>query len=239
MKDYSPQELADQNGKEGRPALVAVHGKVYDVSANKRWMHGNHMKRHQAGQDLSDDIGGAPHGLDVLDRVPLVGKYVEPVQERRAGLKGKIDARLDQHPFFRRHPHPAVVHYPVGMLSMAPVFYVVGLYADSPRTEWVAYCCMIVGLLAIPAAMITGYFTWWINYDMTDFPLIRMKRRLAWIALFVGVFCFCVRTLVVVDPLRIGDLFAMVYVASLVILAALASYVGFLGGKLTFPYSHE
>jgi predicted heme/steroid binding protein/uncharacterized membrane protein len=239
MKDYNSQELAEQNGKEGNSALVAVEGKVYDVSASKRWMHGNHMKRHQAGQDLSEEIGGAPHGLDVLDRVPLVGKYVAPVQEPRAGLKGKIDTWLDKHPFFRRHPHPAVVHYPVGMLSLAPVFYALGLYFGSPRTEWVAYCCTIVGLFTIPAAMITGYFTWWINYDMTDFPIIRMKRRLAWIALFVVVFCFCIRTLLINDPLRISDVFVMVYAASLVTLAVLASYVGFLGGRLTFPYGNE
>jgi predicted heme/steroid binding protein/uncharacterized membrane protein len=239
MKDYNPLELAEQNGKEGNSALVAVEGKVYDVSASKRWMHGNHMKRHQAGQDLSEEIGGAPHGLDVLDRVPLVGKYVAPVQEPRAGLKGKIDAWLDKHPFFRRHPHPAVVHYPVGMLSLAPVFYVLGLYFNSPRTEWVAYCCTIVGLLTIPAAMITGYFTWWINYDMTDFPIIRMKRQLAWIALFIVVFSFCIRTFLINDPLRISDVCVMVYAAGLVALAALASYVGFLGGRLTFPYGNE
>jgi predicted heme/steroid binding protein/uncharacterized membrane protein len=239
MKDYTFQELAEQNGKDGRPALVAVDRKVYDVSASKRWAHGTHMKRHQAGQDLSDDIKAAPHGLEVFDRVALVGKYVEPSREPRAGLKGKIDAWLDRHPFFRRHPHPAAVHYPVGMLSIAPVFYVVALAADSLRTEWAAYCCIMVSVLSIPAAMITGYFTWWINYDWTDSPIIHMKRRLAWVILLVVVFSFVTRTFLVVDALRISDIPVMAYLASLFILAALALCVGFLGGKLTFPYGNE
>jgi predicted heme/steroid binding protein/uncharacterized membrane protein len=238
MKDYAAEDLAEQNGKEGKPALVAVDGKVYDVSASKRWMQGNHMKRHQAGQDLTNEIQGAPHGLEVLDRVPLVGNHVQPIPEPPAGLKGKIETWLDRRPFFRRHPHPAVVHYPVGLLSIAPVFYLVGLATNSPRTEWGAYCCLIVGLLSVPAAMMTGYFTWWINYDATDSPIIHMKRRLAWVVLFVAVFAFAVRTFLVADPLRISDILVMAYVAVLFILAALASYVGFLGGKLTFPYGH-
>jgi len=239
MKDYTPQDLAERNGKQGKPVLVAVDGNVYDVSASKRWMHGNHMKRHEAGQDLTAEIEGAPHGLEVLERVPRVGKYVETVPQTREGLKGKVEAWLDQHPFFRRHPHPAVIHYPVGMLSMAPVFYVVGLGSGSPRTEWVAYCCLIVGLLTIPAAMMTGYFTWWVNYDAADFPIIRMKRRLAWIGLFVAAFSFYVRTFLIVYPFRTSDVFVVVYVAALFVLAVLASYVGFLGGKLTFPYGRH
>lgn len=238
MKDYASQDLAERNGIEGKPALVAVDGKVYDVSASKRWIQGNHMKRHQAGQDLTNEIQGAPHGLEVLERVPLVGNYIQPIPEPPAGLKGKIEAWLDRHPFFRRHPHPAVVHYPVAMLSISPFFYLLGLASGSPRTEWVAYCCLIVGLLSVPAAMTTGYFTWWINYDATDSPIIHMKRKLAWVVLVVAVFSFGIRTFLVVDPLRITDIFVIAYVAAILILAVLASYVGFLGGKLTFPYGH-
>ncbi|MBI4965704.1 MAG: cytochrome b5 [Desulfomonile tiedjei] len=239
MKDYYPEQLAEQNGEGGKPALVAVNDKVYDVSGSKRWIRGSHMKRHQAGQDLTNEIQGAPHGLEVFERVLLVGNYVHRAEEPSAGLKGRIEAWLDRRPFFRRHPHPAVVHYPVGMLSAAPVFYVLALATGSSRTEWVAYCCLLVGLLTIPAAMVTGYFTWWINYDLVDSPIILMKRRLAWIALFVAPISFCVRTFLVVDPLRIGDSFVMFYLAATFILAGLATYIGFLGGKLTFPYSHN
>jgi len=55
----------------------------------------------------------------------------------------------------------------------------------------------------------------------------------------VAVFSFVIRTLLVVDPLQISDIFVMTYVASVFTLAALALYVGFLGGRLTFPYSSE
>ena len=58
-----------------RVLLVAVEGKVYDVSASKRWVRGEHMKRHRAGTDLTNDIKAAPHGLEVLERVEAVGLY--------------------------------------------------------------------------------------------------------------------------------------------------------------------
>ena len=47
MKAYTPETLAEENGKNGHGTLVAVGGKVYDVSASKNWVDGIHMKRHQ------------------------------------------------------------------------------------------------------------------------------------------------------------------------------------------------
>ncbi len=75
MKSYTAEEVAQGNGENGKSSLVAVEGKVYDVSASKRWVRGEHMKRHRAGTDLTNDIKAAPHGLEVLERVEAVGLY--------------------------------------------------------------------------------------------------------------------------------------------------------------------
>jgi len=226
----------EDDGQEGKPTLVAVNGKVYDLSKSKRWAGGTHMKRHRAGLDLSEEIKAAPHGLDVLDRFELVGTLASPKEEPREGLKGTIDGWLDLHPFFRRHPHPAVVHFPVGLLTVAPLFELIALVTQSPKTEWAAYCCVIVGLLSIPAAMATGYFTWWMNYDAMGSPIIRKKRCLAWTALLVVLVAFLVRTFLVVDPLNLSDVRVVIYILTMLLLTAVVSAVGFLGGKLTFPY---
>lgn len=236
MKEYRPQQLTENDGQEGKPTLVAVNGKVYDLSQSKRWAGGTHMKRHRAGADLSEEIKAAPHGPDVLDRFECVGDLVSPKEEPAEGLKGSIDGWLDAHPFFRRHPHPAVVHFPVGLLIVAPLFEVIGLVTQSLKTEWAAYCCIIVGLLSIPAAMATGYFTWWMNYDATDSRTIHAKRCLAWTALCVVLVAFLIRTFLIVDPLNLHDVRVLAYILAMVILTAVVSAVGFLGGKLTFPY---
>ncbi len=236
MKSYTAEDLAQSNGEDGKRTLVAVEGKVYDVSASKRWVKGTHMKRHQAGTDLTNDIKAAPHGLEVLERFESVGIYEKKTEEPAAGLKGRIDLWLDRHPFLRRHPHPAVVHIPVGLMAIAPLFELGGLATDSPCTEWAALCCLMVGFISIPAAMMTGYFTWWMNYDSSDSPIILMKRRLAWVALIFGSVVIIFRIFVLTDPLEIRNIYVILYIVGLVTLTVIVSSIGFLGGKLTFPY---
>jgi predicted heme/steroid binding protein len=66
-------ELAAHDGRDGRPAYVAVNGKVYDVTASPRWQEGRHPPDHQAGQDLTEELATAPHVRAVVERFPLVG----------------------------------------------------------------------------------------------------------------------------------------------------------------------
>ena len=68
------ETLVSHDGQEGRRAVVAVDGKLYEVTDSRLWRAGSHIKQHQAGQDLTDALVGAPHGAEVLDRVPLIGE---------------------------------------------------------------------------------------------------------------------------------------------------------------------
>lgn len=236
MKSISPEELAASNGVDGKPALVAVNGKVYDLTSSKRWPRGNHMKRHQAGADLSSDILSAPHGLETLERFEAVAALTVEDKKPVGGLRGKVESFLDLYPWFRRHPHPAVVHFPVGFLVGAPVLETLGLVSNSTRTEWAAYCCLLVATLSIFPTMATGYFTWWINYECRDSQIISKKRHLAWGSLFVAMAGVLARSFLLEDPMDTRALAVLTYAASLWALAVIISYLGFLGGKLVFPY---
>jgi len=77
LKEFSREELSRFDGEEGRPAYIAYKGKVYDVSNSFLWMGGRHQALHQAGEDLSDLLDTAPHGEDLLERVPVVGKLID------------------------------------------------------------------------------------------------------------------------------------------------------------------
>jgi hydroxylamine dehydrogenase len=82
------QTLATHDGKEGAKAVVAYEGKLYDVSQSRLWRGGAHVRRHQAGQDLTSAMAGAPHGPEVLERVPLMGALARAeAPEPRAGSK--------------------------------------------------------------------------------------------------------------------------------------------------------
>jgi len=72
---FTALTLSGFNGKNGQPIYFAYDGKVYDVSNSKMWPEGEHMRRHQAGMDLTADLSQAPHDSNVMSRYPVVGDY--------------------------------------------------------------------------------------------------------------------------------------------------------------------
>ena len=76
QRKISKDELAQNNGKEGKPAYIAFKGVVYEVSESAFWMEGDHMGAHDAGKDLTEEIELAPHREETLQRVKQVGVLI-------------------------------------------------------------------------------------------------------------------------------------------------------------------
>jgi predicted heme/steroid binding protein len=70
------ETLDSYDGRDGQRAVIAVEGKLYDVTDSRLWPDGVHLKRHPAGQDLTEALHGAPHGAEVLIKVPMIGNLV-------------------------------------------------------------------------------------------------------------------------------------------------------------------
>jgi predicted heme/steroid binding protein len=68
------EDLQHFDGKENRAACFAYQGKIYDVSSSKLWKDGTHLKKHRAGNDLTDVLKTAPHGEDKILKMPLVAE---------------------------------------------------------------------------------------------------------------------------------------------------------------------
>ncbi len=66
------EELQSANGKDGHPAYIAIQGVVYDVSSFEGWAGGIHHKL-LAGQDLTDQFLKSGHGVEYLQKLPVVG----------------------------------------------------------------------------------------------------------------------------------------------------------------------
>ncbi|UCF30524.1 MAG: hypothetical protein JSV26_10805 [bacterium] len=69
-------DLSLFTGRGKRKALAAADGVIYDLTGRNLWRHGIHPGGHHAGQDLSDSFRDAPHGPDVLERVPRAGRLL-------------------------------------------------------------------------------------------------------------------------------------------------------------------
>jgi len=73
MKSFGKDELARYNGKNSAPAYIAYKGKVYDASNSFQWKNGRHQVVHNAGEDLTEGLEQAPHGVEMLERLPEIG----------------------------------------------------------------------------------------------------------------------------------------------------------------------
>ena len=73
LPDITKKQLALRNGHDKPEVWVAFKGLIYDVSSSRLWRKGTHYT-HWAGQDLTEEIGDAPHTEHVLSKFKVIGK---------------------------------------------------------------------------------------------------------------------------------------------------------------------
>jgi predicted heme/steroid binding protein len=73
---FTLQDLSQFDGGEKRPAYIAYKERIYDVSSSKLWVEGNHVRKHLAGNDLTDALKTAPHGEEKVLQMPQVGELI-------------------------------------------------------------------------------------------------------------------------------------------------------------------
>lgn len=73
---FTLEELATFDGKNGRPAYVAVNGIVYDVTNNRAWAAATHFAL-TAGKDYTKEFASCHAGQQsILATLPVVGRLV-------------------------------------------------------------------------------------------------------------------------------------------------------------------
>jgi predicted heme/steroid binding protein len=72
---FTEQALRRYDGDSG-PMYIAYNGLVYDVTDCPHWRRGIHQGQHFPGQDLSGELGEAPHSAEVFNYpcVKVVGR---------------------------------------------------------------------------------------------------------------------------------------------------------------------
>jgi len=147
VKEFTTEDLRANNGKDRPTAYVAYKGKVYDVSGSKLWKNGSHMRRHQAGNDLTAELSAAPHGPEILERVPELGIIESEESPADENIPEVLLQLFEKWPTLRRHPHPMTVHFPLAFCLAVPLFDLLSLIFDKPAFAHTAFQLLV---LAIP-----------------------------------------------------------------------------------------
>ena len=233
MLELDPDELAENDGREGKPVYISYEGKIYDVSQSKLWKTGTHMKRHNSGNDLTVDMGGAPHGPEVLERYPQVGTLRREATGEipRTNFLEPIFERL---PILRRHPHPMTVHFPIAFMLSATFFTLLYLATGAGSFETTAFDCLGCGIVFTPLVMLTGFISWWVNYLAKPMRTINIKIVTSILMLLVSVTAFLWRAIMpdIITDFRASSL---IYLLLILSLSPMVVVIGWHGAKLTFP----
>jgi predicted heme/steroid binding protein/uncharacterized membrane protein len=216
---------------------IAHADKVIDVTGSKLWKGGVHMKRHHAGKDLTTDIQAAPHSLEVLDRYPQVGVLKnEATPERK--IPSSLSWLLSRFPMLRRHPHPMVIHFPIVFMISTTGFTLLYLLTGYKGFETTALHCLGAGILFTPMAILTGFYTWWLNYMAKPNRPVNIKQRLSIVLFALQIAVFAWRILEP-DILSALELASVVYVALILSLSGVVAVLGWFGAMLTFPIEKD
>jgi predicted heme/steroid binding protein/uncharacterized membrane protein len=233
MKEFDLESLSGFDGKDGKPTYIAYRGKVYDVSQSGLWEGGMHMNRHHAGRDLSAEFPAAPHDEEVFERYPQVGILKESA-ELKEKTPGFLFSLIERYPFLERHPHPMTVHFPIVFLMSVAFFNIIYLLTGIDSFETTAFHCLIGGILFLPVAMVTGFFTWWLNYLAKPMKPVVLKIVLSSILFVLSAGALFWR---IADPgiMDSPGITRVIYLIIILSFAPLVSIIGWLGASLTFP----
>ena len=232
--EFTLEDVAKGDGRDGRPAYVVHNNTVYDLSGSALWKQGSHMRLHSAGADLTEQLEAAPHADEVFSKQNVKKVGVLKAGEGARELPGSLKTLFRFFPILRRHPHPISVHFPTAYLVAALLFLLIhGLQGQSPSLDFevFAFVMLIMGVFSAIATVGTGYLTLWVNYRFQITPLIRWKIRLAMTLLGVGFLALILRATGVTSL----AFFGFIYHVLVVLLALLVMGLGYLGGQIVFP----
>ncbi len=233
--EFDRETLSKHDGKEGREAFVAVDGKVYDVTGNRLWKKGMHMNRHQAGVDLTEAIAASPHGKEVLTKIQEKGTLIKAKEEKPPFLPEWLMQFMEAYPFFKRHPHPMVVHFPMAVFIIAPLFLAwYYLIRPAPGLLDAVFYLYILGSLSLPAAIGTGILAWLVNYSGKPNPLIVRKTFFSFLLLLSDII---IMAALVVNPGILQNPSGEEWIVPVLVFFCLplVSIIGEHGGRLVFP----
>jgi uncharacterized membrane protein len=139
-----------------------------------------------------------------------------------------------KYPGLARHPHPLTVHFPIVFFYAAAFLVLAYLVTGLASFETSAFHFLAAGLLSLPPTMVTGQLVRRLAYPEEPLATFHIEIFYSRLLLLLGLLTFAWRGL---DPLILTDFggAGLLYLALVLALPTLATYISYFGGLLTFP----
>ena len=149
-----------------------------------------------------------------------------------------LSSLIARYPFLQRHPHPMTIHFPIVFFLSAVFFNILYLFYCADSFKSTALYCLTGGLLFTPVAMLTGLFTWWLNYLARPMRAVTLKIILSALLLVTATGALLWR-IFSPDILETRGIARFLYLMLVLSFVPLVSYIGWLGATLTFPIERK
>jgi 2-oxoglutarate ferredoxin oxidoreductase subunit alpha len=225
-------ELKEYNGKNGTKAYIAYKGKVYDVTDSHLWQNGEHEGAHSAGLDLTPMLENAPHSVEVFKDFIVVAT----LEEKPSLDESASDENYKQHLsnwYKKYYPHPMIAHFPIVLHLFAVVFDIV--FFTNPKEAYavVIFYTFFVATVFGLVAMLPGFLSWWINYNLLKSKPFVIKIIVSILTLLLGVVGI---TIYMENPNVVYEtsVLGVIYHFIIFITGVNVIILGYYGGKITW-----
>ncbi len=131
--------------------------------------------------------------------------------------------------------HPAVVHFPIALLTAAFLAELMAMFGGSRRYAAAGRYCLVLGALSAVLAGALGWF--WEGFKWTDGDWVLMTRH-RWAGTATAVLSIVLLILCPLGARPDAKISKRLYRVTLVVTVALVALAGFLGGALVWGPDH-
>lgn len=143
------------------------------------------------------------------------------------------DEKANLQALYRKwHPHPLLVHFPIGSLFLGGLLQLLFLISKRSSFENAAFYSILFATIFEFPAVASGIFSWWLNYRRALSSVFK-KKLIYSIALLIMCCCTVITRLLITDISFRSDIFSYVYnivvFSSVLVVFAIAYYGGKIG----------
>jgi uncharacterized membrane protein len=131
------------------------------------------------------------------------------------------------------HPHPIIVHFPIALHYFSGFADILFLADPSEGYESAVFLSFLIATVTGLFALISGIFSWWVNYNLATSKPFVIKLAGALFTLLIGLIPI-VQKMADPDVAFSSGVDGIVYHAVIFMTVISVSVVGYYGGKLTW-----